>query len=68
MEGRMTRMERFIFWMLASVFASTVSIIWVAIDIPGRVSAEVQGNTAEKLRAEFKNDFREILREYGRSN
>lgn len=65
-EKRTTRLENILGGALIAVFLATMSMVWVAIDLPGRVKADVQSESVAKVRQELKEDLRQLLVEYGK--
>lgn len=65
-EKRTTRIENILGGALIMVFLAVVSMVWVAIDLPGRVKADVQIEAADKVRRELREDLKQILVEYGK--
>ena len=65
-EKRTTKLENVISGALIMVFIATVSMVWVAIDLPSRVKADIRTETNDKVRQEFREDLKQILVEYGK--
>lgn len=65
-EKRTTRIENILGGALIMVFLATMSMVWVAIDLPGRVKADIQMESVAKVRNELREDLKQLLVEYGK--